>query len=54
MNVEGVAYVRLKGTKGLVAPLLLATRKRDRGTLVDRFRREVRQAAEAIGKDDGD
>jgi DNA-binding transcriptional LysR family regulator len=48
MNVEGVAFVRLKGTKGLTAPLLLATRKRDRATLVDRFRREVRAAAEAL------
>jgi DNA-binding transcriptional LysR family regulator len=48
MNVEGVAFVRLKVTKGLTAPLLLATRKRDRATLVDRFRREVRAAAEAL------
>jgi DNA-binding transcriptional LysR family regulator len=48
MNVEGVAFVRLKGTRGLTAPLLLATRKRDRATLVDRFRREVRAAAEAL------
>ena len=53
MNVEGVAFVRLKGTKGLVAPLLLATRKRDRAILVDRFRREVRSAAEAL-KDEAD
>ncbi|MDB5475462.1 MAG: LysR family transcriptional regulator [Phenylobacterium sp.] len=48
MNVEGVAFVRLRGTKGLVAPLLLATRKRDRSTLVDRFRREVSAAAQAL------
>lgn len=47
MNVEGVAFVRLKGTKGLVAPLLLATRKRERSTIVASFRREVRAAAEA-------
>jgi DNA-binding transcriptional LysR family regulator len=47
MNVEGVAFVRLRGAKGLVAPLLLATRKRDRSTLVDRFRREVTAAAAA-------
>lgn len=45
MNVEGVEFVRLRGTKGLVAPLLLATRKRDRSTLVERFRREVTAAA---------
>lgn len=47
MNVEGVAFVRLRGAKGLVAPLLLATRKRDRSTLVERFRREVTAAAGA-------
>jgi DNA-binding transcriptional LysR family regulator len=47
MNVEGVAFVRLRGAKGLVAPLLLATRKRDRSTLVDRFRRDVTAAAAA-------
>jgi DNA-binding transcriptional LysR family regulator len=50
MNVEGVAFVRLRGTKGLVAPLLLATRKRDRSTLVDRFRREVTAAAKALAE----
>ena len=48
MNVEGVEFVRLRGTKGLVAPLVLATRKRDRSTLVDRFRREVTAAAAAL------
>jgi DNA-binding transcriptional LysR family regulator len=53
MNVEGVSFVRLKGTKGLTAPVLLATRKRDRSTLVDRFRREVRAAAAAL-KDEAD
>jgi DNA-binding transcriptional LysR family regulator len=47
MNVEGVAFVRLKGTRGLVAPLLLATRRRDRSILAASFRREVRAAAEA-------
>lgn len=45
MNVEGVAFVRLRGTRGLVAPLLLATRKRDHSTLVGGFRREVSAAA---------
>ena len=50
MNVEGVEFVRLKGAKTLVAPLLLATRKRDRAILVDRFRRQVTQAAEALGE----
>ncbi|MDB5495912.1 MAG: LysR family transcriptional regulator [Phenylobacterium sp.] len=51
MNVEGVAFVRLRGAKGLVAPLLLATRKRDRSTLVDRFRRDVTAAAAALRED---
>ena len=50
MNVEGVEFVRLRGTKGLVAPLLLATRKRDRSTLVERFRREVTAAAKALAE----
>lgn len=50
MNVEGVEFVRLKGAKSLVAPLLLATRKRDRATLVDRFRREVTRAAAALAE----
>jgi DNA-binding transcriptional LysR family regulator len=54
MNVEGVAFVRLKGAKGLAAPLLLATRKKDRATLVDRFRREVRTAAAASLKETED
>lgn len=48
MNVEGVEFVRLKGAKSLVAPLLLATRRRDRSTLVDAFRREVRAAADDL------
>lgn len=48
MNVEGVAFVRLRGAKGLVAPLLLATRKKDRALLVDRFRREVTAAARSL------
>ncbi|MDB5416619.1 MAG: LysR family transcriptional regulator [Phenylobacterium sp.] len=51
MNVEGVAFVRLRGAKGLVAPLLLATRKRDRSTLVERFRRDVTAAAAALRED---
>ncbi|MDB5442161.1 MAG: LysR family transcriptional regulator [Phenylobacterium sp.] len=51
MNVEGVAFVRLRGAKGLVAPLLLATRKRDRSTLVERFRRDVAAAAAALRED---
>jgi DNA-binding transcriptional LysR family regulator len=45
MNVEGVVFVRLRGTKGLTAPLLLATRKKDRARLVERFRSEVATAA---------
>ena len=45
MNVEDVQFVRLKGAKGLVAPLLLATRRRDRSTLVEAFRREAKAAA---------
>jgi DNA-binding transcriptional LysR family regulator len=52
MNVEGVSFVRLKGAKGLAAPLLLATRKRDRGTLVERFRKEVRDAAAKLAESD--
>ena len=49
MNVEGVEFLRLRGTRGLVAPLLLATRRRDRSTLVEAFRREARTAAAALG-----
>ena len=49
MNVEGVEFLRLRGTRGLVAPLLLATRRRDRSTLVEAFRREARAAAAALG-----
>jgi len=48
INVEGVEFVRLRGAKGLVAPLLLATRRRDRSTLVEAFRREARAAAAAL------
>ncbi len=47
MNVEGVAFAPLRQDPRLTAPLLLATRRGDRTSLVDRFRTEVRAAAES-------
>ena len=47
MNVEGVAFAPLRQDPRLTAPLLLATRRGDRTSLVERFRAEVRAAAEA-------
>lgn len=47
MNVEGVAFVHLREDTRLTAPLLLATRRGDRSSLVERFRSEVRAAAES-------
>jgi DNA-binding transcriptional LysR family regulator len=47
MNVEGVAFVHLREDTPLTAPLLLATRRGDRSSLVERFRSEVRAAAES-------
>lgn len=46
MNVEGVAFAQLREDTRLAAPLLLATRRGDRSSLVERFRSEVRAAAE--------
>ncbi len=44
MNVEGVAFVALSGDPGLTAPLLLATRRRGRSAIVERFRTQVKAA----------
>ncbi|WP_374574212.1 LysR family transcriptional regulator [Phenylobacterium sp.] len=44
MNMQAVAFVRLAGA-GPVAPILLASRRGDRASLVQRFREEVREAA---------
>jgi DNA-binding transcriptional LysR family regulator len=49
MNVEGVAFVPLSGDPGLVAPLLLVTRRRDRSPIVERFRSQVRAAVAGPG-----
>lgn len=46
MNVEGVAFAQLREDTRLAAPLLLATRRGDRSSLVERFRSQVRAAAE--------
>jgi len=45
MNMEGVAFAGLSGAAGLTAPLLLATRRNDRSSLVRRFREDVLKAA---------
>jgi DNA-binding transcriptional LysR family regulator len=45
MNVEGVAFVPLAGDPGLVAPLFLATRRRGRSVVTERFRAQVKAAA---------
>ena len=45
MNVEGVVFTALAGDPDLVAPLLLATRRRDRSAIVERFRAQVKTAA---------
>lgn len=47
MNMENVAFAQLDGAAGLCAPLLLATRRNDRSSLVQQFRRDVRAAASA-------
>ena len=49
MNVEGVAFVPLRGDPGLVAPLLLVTRRRDRSPIVGRFRSQVKAAVAGPG-----
>ena len=48
MNVEGVVFAQLGEAAGLTAPLLLATRRGDRPSLVARLRAEVRAAAEPL------
>lgn len=45
MNVEGVAFVPFRGDPGLVAPLLLVTRRKSRSAIVERFRTQVKAAA---------
>jgi DNA-binding transcriptional LysR family regulator len=47
MNVEGVAFVPLRGDPGLVAPLLLVTRRKGRSAIAERFRTQVKAAAAA-------
>jgi DNA-binding transcriptional LysR family regulator len=47
MNVEGVAFVPFRGDPGLVAPLLLVTRRKRRSAIVERFRTQVKAAAAA-------
>jgi len=47
MNMEGVAFSDLNDAPPLTAPLMLATRRNDRSSLVQRFRQEVLEAASA-------
>ncbi len=47
MNVAGVAFVPFRGDPGLVAPLLLVTRRTGRSAIVERFRTQVKAAAAA-------
>lgn len=47
MNMEGVAFAEVDGPKPLTAPLMLATRRNDRSSLVQRFRHQVLEAARA-------
>jgi DNA-binding transcriptional LysR family regulator len=47
MNVEGVAFVPFRGDPGLVAPLLLVTRRRGLSAIGERFRTQVKAAAAA-------
>ena len=49
MNVEGVAFVPFRGDPGLVAPLLLVTRRKGRSAIVERFRTQVKAAAVSDG-----
>jgi DNA-binding transcriptional LysR family regulator len=41
MNMEGVSFLRLTGAPGLVAPLMLATRRGRRSPVIERFRQGV-------------
>lgn len=45
LNVDGVAYLDISSAPGLVAPLLLATRKSERSVIVQRFRAAAREEA---------
>lgn len=45
MNMEGVAFATLAGAPALTAPLMLATRRHERASLVQRFRQDVIEAA---------
>lgn len=45
MNVADVVFVPFAGDPGLVAPLLLVTRRRGRSAIVERFRSQVKLAA---------
>ncbi len=47
MNVAGVTFVPFLGDPGLVAPLLLVTRRKGRSAIVERFRTQVKAAAAA-------
>jgi DNA-binding transcriptional LysR family regulator len=47
MNVEGVAFVPFHGDAGLVAPILLVTRRKGRSAITERFRTQVKAAAAA-------
>lgn len=44
MNLEGVDFIPFAGDPGLVAPLFLATRRRGRSAIADRFRAQVKAA----------
>ena len=46
ISVEGVAFLTLTDCPGLVAPLLLATRRRGRSPIVGQFRQGVLEAVE--------
>jgi len=43
MNVEGVTFVAFAGDPGLAAPLFLATRRRGRSVVAERFRSQIKQ-----------
>lgn len=47
MNLEGVTFVPFAGDPGLVAPLFLATRRRGRSAIAERFRAQVSADASA-------
>jgi DNA-binding transcriptional LysR family regulator len=49
MNVEGVTFVPFAGDPGLTAPLFLATRRRSRSAIAERFRAQVKNSSPAGG-----